>query len=531
MKTTFARLVLPLLFAAAFIAPEIVSAPPAGAVPPVTSNLRSDGMTAVYTYTYYEDTTLYAVDLASGAMRALSTRAYYPDVSDNLVVWQESGLNGAQLGGIDLGTNTTPSLPSPPGEQMKPAIYARLLVWVNHDPSNSENAWTIQFKNLASTTGPDVIATLPSDIADVGQPRIVGQHILWSIQRGDAGADNYQWQLWEADLGGQPRQIASGSGSDAYLHGYDIGGDLAVYATKGEIHVIDLGSPGTDDIVGNGYNGGTDGRYVFWSVTSSPAQEDILGYDVLTASHFVAISDGTENMSPNVANGVVVWLSAPTYSFSYAVQSRTIQALLPSAARSDPGMTSPDWFYFPETQHYLSFGFKNFWVKSGGLPVFGYPLTEEFTQGNYTVQYLERQRFEYHPEFVRTPYETELGLLGSEAATSAGLIITEPFKLLPATTTSDANCSYVAATGHRLCGGFKQYWQSHGLDFGDAGISYRESVALFGYPISEEFTDPVSGFTVQYFERAVFEFHPNNPDQYKVELRLLGSQRVQSIDW
>jgi len=530
MKFTFMRLCLPVLFLAAFLTPAFISAPPAGAVPPVTSNLRSDGATAVYSYTYYQDTTLYAVDLSNGTSRSIATDASYPDVSGNRVVWQQGFTTPTRLGGVDLSSGDALTLPAPQGEQMKPAISGSQLVWVNHDASNAMSPWTIQTENLASGDAPTVVATLPSGISDVGQPRIVGERILWSIQFGYAGADGYSWQLWTTNVGGQPTQIAAGSGMD-FLSGFDVGGNLAVYAAGGKVHTVGLSAGGADNVIGNGDSPSTDGRYVIWSAAPVSTYQNMLGYDSQTDSHFVAVADGQQNRSPRTVAGKVVWLSAPPYEFSYMVQSKSVSDLLPSAGQPDPGKTSSDWFYFPETQHYLSFGFKNFWVKSGGLAVFGYPLTEEFTQGGYTVQYLERQRFEYHPEFAGTPYETELGLLGSEAASAAGLKGTAPFIALPAGTTSDSNCTFVSATGHRLCGGFRQYWQSHGLDFGDVGSSYRESLTLFGYPISEEFTDPTSGLTVQYFERAVFEYHPNNPNPYKVELRLLGSQRLQAFGW
>ncbi len=76
--------------------------------------------------------------------------------------------------------------------------------------------------------------------------------------------------------------------------------------------------------------------------------------------------------------------------------------------------------FFKETGHSLSDGFLAYWNKSGGLSIFGYPLSEPFqevspTDGKtYTVQYFERNRFEYHPEFKGTQYEVLLGLLGSE---------------------------------------------------------------------------------------------------------------------
>ena len=74
--------------------------------------------------------------------------------------------------------------------------------------------------------------------------------------------------------------------------------------------------------------------------------------------------------------------------------------------------------YFPETGHNVSGPFLAFWEGRGGLAVFGYPITEELKEtdpqsGNeYLVQYFERARFEYHPEFAGTPNEVLLGHLG-----------------------------------------------------------------------------------------------------------------------
>lgn len=75
---------------------------------------------------------------------------------------------------------------------------------------------------------------------------------------------------------------------------------------------------------------------------------------------------------------------------------------------------------------------------------------------------------------------------------------------------------YFPVTGHSLNDqlGFLTYWLEHG------------SVAILGYPLSEVFTDQ-SGLQIQYFERGVLEYHPNNPDPYKVELRSLGREANQ----
>jgi hypothetical protein len=82
--------------------------------------------------------------------------------------------------------------------------------------------------------------------------------------------------------------------------------------------------------------------------------------------------------------------------------------------------------WFPPVQHNLSGSFLAYWNAHGGLAVFGYPISEEFPEGNptdgktYTVQYFQRNRFEYHPEFAGTPSEVLLGLLGVDTVRAKG---------------------------------------------------------------------------------------------------------------
>lgn len=87
----------------------------------------------------------------------------------------------------------------------------------------------------------------------------------------------------------------------------------------------------------------------------------------------------------------------------------------------DPGVD-----YFPETGHTLRGIFRQFWYANGGLPIFGYPISEAFeeqsaTDGQvYLVQYFERNRFEWHPELAGTPYEVLLGHLARELLIDRG---------------------------------------------------------------------------------------------------------------
>jgi hypothetical protein len=81
--------------------------------------------------------------------------------------------------------------------------------------------------------------------------------------------------------------------------------------------------------------------------------------------------------------------------------------------------------FFPETGHSLRL-FRDWWMQHGGIPVVGFPLSEEVQEKNaadgkvYTVQYFERNRLEYHPEAAGADNQVMLGLLGVEYVAQQG---------------------------------------------------------------------------------------------------------------
>jgi hypothetical protein len=90
----------------------------------------------------------------------------------------------------------------------------------------------------------------------------------------------------------------------------------------------------------------------------------------------------------------------------------------PPEARApvEPFESSNRSWYFPQTGHSLSNGFKDEWVSRGGLDVFGYPITEEFGAVSpdgrpYVAQIFERARFEWWPDRVGEKDEITYGLL------------------------------------------------------------------------------------------------------------------------
>ncbi|HEY1012925.1 MAG TPA: DUF4331 domain-containing protein [Herpetosiphonaceae bacterium] len=181
--------------------------------------------------------------------------------------------------------------------------------------------------------------------------------------------------------------------------------------------------------------------------------------------------------------------------------------------------------YFPETGYALGGEFLRYWRKHGGLEVFGYPINSE-AQANGTVsQMFERNRFELHPQNA-APYNVLLGRLGAEVLELRGV----DWRSFATVDKAGAGCAYFAETKHSVCGEFLKYWQSHGLEFdGKNGKAYAESLALFGLPLSEQIqeTNAATGkvLTVQYFERARLEYHPENAGTaYIIQLGLLSRE-------
>jgi N-acetylneuraminic acid mutarotase len=180
-------------------------------------------------------------------------------------------------------------------------------------------------------------------------------------------------------------------------------------------------------------------------------------------------------------------------------------------------MAQGDSRTFPETGKAVSGRFLQYWDQNGGLPQQGYPISGEMQERSdldgktYHVQYFERAVFEAHPE-NQPPFDVLLSQLGTfryrekypdgapgqRANTTAGSVL-------------------FAETGKRVGGRFLLYWQQNG------------GLAQQGYPISEEFTERSDldgkSYTVQYFERAVFELHPETDAPFDVLLSQLGTFR------
>jgi hypothetical protein len=151
--------------------------------------------------------------------------------------------------------------------------------------------------------------------------------------------------------------------------------------------------------------------------------------------------------------------------------------------------------------------FQNFYNSRNGVRLLGQPISQPLVEGGREVQWFERGRLEYHPEYLGTPYEVQPGLVGVQYTEGRTFPKQQFFASRP-------DLRYFAETGHGVGGLFLQFWQQNG------------GLDVFGLPISDEFDETLAdGRTrrVQYFQRARMEYwseFAGTPEQ--IQLGLLG---------
>ncbi len=244
-----------------------------------------------------------------------------------------------------------------------------------------------------------------------------------------------------------------------------------------------------------------------------------VGVGSLTCITPVGVAGTVDVVVTNPGAPVVMLAGGFTYVAPVAPVAPAPPPVAPAFVPIAPVTDSSTVQFFTQTGHSISFGFKAYWNAHGGLRLLGYPISQEFQEQEAdgqtrTVQYFERARFEYHPEFKGTPNEIELGLLAVEMAHArAG---ESPFHRAAAFATT-ATKRWFAESGHGLDSTFKKYWDQNG------------ALPVFGLPISNPFDELNAAdgkiYSVQYLERERFEYHPEfagTPNE--VLLGLLGKE-------
>jgi len=175
----------------------------------------------------------------------------------------------------------------------------------------------------------------------------------------------------------------------------------------------------------------------------------------------------------------------------------------------------------------ISTEFADYWEENDGVDRVGYPIGDSFDEpqiqaqadDGVTAQCFERSLLEFHPAYRGTDYAVLSALLGDFGYRRRYGDQGAPGQV-PNQTPGQSR--YFPETGHWVGGKFRQYWQTTG------------GLAVHGYPISEEFVeasplDPGRRYRVQYFERSLFEYHPEFAGTpYEVSLAQLGRYYCQA---
>lgn len=212
---------------------------------------------------------------------------------------------------------------------------------------------------------------------------------------------------------------------------------------------------------------------------------DVYGYD----NHGLYIADP--------AYGGRSYVSYATFMRNWDYFNEMALSIWPDGVFQPSG---PNWGVSPY--------FYRYWLNSNGAALYGLPIAPPQAEGTLVTQYFARARLEYDR---RGPYNQPiaLGMLGREL--TAGREHETPFVAL-SQNPNNSNSLFFQATFHTLTGGFRTFWEQQG------------GLEVFGYPISQEFVE--NGLTVQYFERARFEYHPDLPEGTKVTLGRVGAERL-----
>ncbi len=170
------------------------------------------------------------------------------------------------------------------------------------------------------------------------------------------------------------------------------------------------------------------------------------------------------------------------------------------------------YLFVAETNHNVPTVIAKYWKDKGGVPVFGYPLSELFLRSSggeqHVYQYFERAVMEYLP----ATGSVTLAPIGAWFAEVKG-----PYDKVPAFD-STAKKRYVAKTGHSVGGSILQWYAANG----DADF--------FGNPLNEETAFTTADgrkVTAQLFERVRIEVDSKG----NVTLGRLGAEWLIQRGW
>jgi len=469
--------------------------------PGTLTNPRVSGSLVVW-----QDTNgAFGVDLSTGQPLPIpGNGTSEPDVAGSFVVWRQGA---SSINGLDTATGAQFSVPVGDAKVAGPSVSdAGVVAWLAQDSGGVVVKVWDRASGATAEAGRIPANRLTRET--LGPPRVSARRVVFP----DLTADPTRLSrmiLFDMDTS-QRLPVNDSFGGGTAMFGF--ARNRLALAQGARIAVLDFATDAVEAIPANLGPGqqvsgiGFDGATVVWSTSpDAGGTTAIYGYDLARHLGYQIAQGQDANIAPAVSGSVIVW------SHAGGLAARTVTFSDPTP----PIMVRQDLRYFPETGYVVGYAFLTFWNANGGAMIFGFPLTNEGVDpaSQLTVQYFERSRFEYHPEAAGTPQLVQLTIVGRIITAGRTDPAFAPQPLVPA----GSDRSYFVQTQHSIGGQFKKFFDQNG------------GIFIFGYPISEETIEPNPtdgvAYTVQWFERARFEFHPEfNGTPNAIELGQLGRQ-------
>ena len=502
-----------------------------------------------YTTCRLNDCDVYTLDLATRAAAPLAEGSWdeeQPNTDGQRVVWRDdhsaaggtdSALANTDVFGANLSDRKTYPISRARRMQTTPRVWGNYAVWADFRAATGPRDQEAGDIYLYDIPGGKETAIAAARSAQV-RPAISGDYVVWADYRNepDPNGTNADIYAYHIPTGREfPITTAPGTQTDPA-----ISGNMVVWADyrsgQSDIYAYDLAArrefPITTD-PGSQTQPAVWGNIVVWTDwRNDPGGEratdsDIYAYDLTARREFpVCVRPGLQS-APSTASGVVAWEDYSQGNSDPNIMGAALSGVVLSPPPAPPPLLPGSGSrLFPETGKTVTGIFLDHWTRNGGLAQQGFPISGVITETSaldgktYIVQYFERAVFEYHPENP-PPNNVLLSQLGTfrlrDRYPSGPPLATTvvPTPTTPITPASATASRLFPETGKTVSGRFLQYWEQHG------------GLAQQGFPISEPFVEVSEvdsrPYLVQYFERAVFEYHPENPPPNDVLLSLLGS--------
>jgi len=242
---------------------------------------------------------IYAYDLSTKTETRITTNAVHnahnPDVSGNIIVWEDWISGGAGIYAYDLSTKTTTRITTVAGSQQNAHVSGNIIVWEDYRNGNSGDIYAYDLSTKTETR-------ITTTTAIRGFPDVSGNIIVWEDWRNNDGPYGLQADIYAYDLSTKMETRITTSTADQLNPA--ISGNTIVWEDGGGTYAYNL-STKTETRIATGTGAAISGNTIVWVDWSGTPS--IYAYDLSTKTT-TRISTGTgDQTAPDVSGNTIVW--------------------------------------------------------------------------------------------------------------------------------------------------------------------------------------------------------------------------------